>query len=184
MLPAVMPPPETCQDEAPHEAGTADDFAAALDAKMRRHNENLHGHLLAWAELLDGAGWCVALRMDADGCWTSKRAGRFLVEKLPPSPTWSGLAQVLAKEVTTTVELSERVAIWNGNQREAFQPATVLTRREGEVMAWLRQGKTCPEIAVILGLSQRTVEKHVSNIYRKTGVSTRSAAILNRGYQP
>lgn len=161
-----------------------DEFAAVLDAKMRRRNALMHEYTHAWAELLDAAGWCVALRVDRDGCWTSTRARRFLAEKPAVSPTWNGLALALAKEAPTIVELSERVAIWNGNLGEISQAAATLTRREVEVMEWLRQGKTCSEIAVILGLSHRTVEKHISNIYRKTGVSTRAAAILNREYQP
>ncbi len=183
MLTSVIPPPESCRNGTPPDREIADGFAAALDAKMQRRNEHLHEHILAWAELLDAAGWCVALRMDADGCWISDRAGRFLANDPGIFPTWSGLALVLAKEAPVTLEWSERVAIWCGNDGEIPLPEATLTRRESEVMEWLRQGKTCPEIAVILGLSHRTVEKHVSNIYRKTGVSSRSAMILNRGNQ-
>lgn len=174
---------KSSRDETSAALGMADDFAAALDAKMQRGNEHLHEHILAWAELLDAAGWCVALRMDADGCWISDRAGRFLANDPGIFPTWSGLALVLAKEAPVTLEWSERVAIWCGNDGEIPLPEATLTRRESEVMEWLRQGKTCPEIAVILGLSHRTVEKHVSNTYRKTGVSSRTAMILNRGHQ-
>lgn len=184
MLTTIISSPESCRDETPAELEIIDGFAAAIDAKMRRHNGNLHDQVVAWAELLDGAGWCVALRVDADGCWTSRLARQFLADDSGVSPTWSSLTLVLAREAPVTVELSERVAIWNGNQGEIPLPDVALTRRESELMGWLRQGKTCPEIAVILGLSHRTVEKHVSNIYRKTGVSTRSEAILNWGYQP
>lgn len=183
MLTAVISPPKSRRNETPQERKMADEFAAALDAKMQRRNEHLHEHILAWAELLDAAGWCVALRLDADECWISDRAGRFLANDPGIFPTWSGLALVLAKEAPVTLEWSERVAIWCGNDGEIPLPEATLTRRESEVMEWLRQGKTCPEIAVILGLSLRTVEKHVSNIYRKTGVSSRTAMILNRGHQ-
>lgn len=51
-----------------------------------------------------------------------------------------------------------------------------LTRREAEVLAWVAQGKTNDAIATILGLSPRTVEKHVENLLRKLGVETRTAA--------
>ena len=182
MLTAIISSPKSSWDETPADLEIVDEFTAALDAKMQRRNALMHEYTQAWAELLDAAGWCVALRVEVDDCWTSLRARRFLAEGPPVSPTWSGLALVLAKRVPTTLELSERVAIWNGNRDEIPQLAATLTRREVEVLGWLREGKTCPEIAMILGLSHRTVEKHISNIYRKTGVSTRAAAILNRAY--
>jgi DNA-binding CsgD family transcriptional regulator len=53
-----------------------------------------------------------------------------------------------------------------------------LTRRESEVSHWLRQGKTGPEISLILGCAVRTVEKHVANLYRKLGVHDRASLIL------
>ena len=53
-----------------------------------------------------------------------------------------------------------------------------LTRREFEVASWLSQGKTNPEIGVILGLSTRTVEKHMERILQKFGVENRATAAL------
>lgn len=53
-----------------------------------------------------------------------------------------------------------------------------LTPREAEVLYWLAQGKSNPDIATILGASVRTVHKHVENIFRKLGLETRSAAAL------
>lgn len=52
-----------------------------------------------------------------------------------------------------------------------------LTSREREVFRWMREGKRNGEIAVILGLSVRTIEKHVENILRKTASETRGAAV-------
>lgn len=51
-----------------------------------------------------------------------------------------------------------------------------LTPRERQVMQWLTQGKRDREIAIILGLSPRTVEKHVCHIFEKLNVETRTAA--------
>jgi DNA-binding CsgD family transcriptional regulator len=51
-----------------------------------------------------------------------------------------------------------------------------LTRREAEALAWLAGGKSNIEIAAILGLSPRTVAKHLERIYRKLGVESRTAA--------
>jgi len=51
-----------------------------------------------------------------------------------------------------------------------------LTTRESEVLSWLSKGKTNRDIAQILGLSPRTVDKHLEQIYAKLGVENRTAA--------
>ncbi len=52
-----------------------------------------------------------------------------------------------------------------------------LSAREADVMDWLSQGKSNPDIGVILGISQHTVRKHPENIFRKLGVENRTAAV-------
>ena len=56
----------------------------------------------------------------------------------------------------------------------AFQ----FTPRESEIAIWLAEGKSNPEIAAILGLSPRTVEKNVEKILEKLEVENRTAAAL------
>jgi DNA-binding CsgD family transcriptional regulator len=51
-----------------------------------------------------------------------------------------------------------------------------LSGREAEVMAWVAEGKTNAETATILGLSRRTVDKHLEHVFAKLGVETRMAA--------
>jgi len=53
-----------------------------------------------------------------------------------------------------------------------------LTPRESDVLAWLGKGKTNRDIAEILGMSPRTVNKHLEHIFVKLGVETRSAAAV------
>lgn len=53
-----------------------------------------------------------------------------------------------------------------------------LTPRETEVLSWLAKGKTNRDIADILGMSPRTVNKHLEHIFEKLGVETRSAAAV------
>lgn len=51
-----------------------------------------------------------------------------------------------------------------------------LTPREREVLAWAAQGKSDAAIAIILGMSARTVEKHMEHICAKLAVENRTAA--------
>jgi len=53
-----------------------------------------------------------------------------------------------------------------------------LTPRAAEALLWLAQGKTNPDIARILGVTESTVKKHVQEMFDKMGVETRGAAIL------
>lgn len=51
-----------------------------------------------------------------------------------------------------------------------------LTPREAEVLSWIAKGKTNRDIGDILGISARTVNKHLEHIFEKLGVETRAAA--------
>jgi len=63
--------------------------------------------------------------------------------------------------------------------RDAMAPEpapSLLTPREIDVARLLVEGKTNPEIAEALFISERTVQSHVANIMAKLGVSSRTAA--------
>src|SRR5690606_41009096 len=53
-----------------------------------------------------------------------------------------------------------------------------LTPREAEALSWVAQGKNNVEIGMILGVSARTVQKHLEHIFQKMGVESRTAATL------
>ena len=53
-----------------------------------------------------------------------------------------------------------------------------LTPREREVLHWVVEGKTNPEIGIILGTSWRTVRKQLESIFQKLNVETRTAAAM------
>jgi DNA-binding NarL/FixJ family response regulator len=60
--------------------------------------------------------------------------------------------------------------------------ATVLTQREREVRALIEKGVPDKLIATKLEISVKTVEKHVSSLFRKFGVHNRTelAALVRR----
>lgn len=53
-----------------------------------------------------------------------------------------------------------------------------LSARETEVAGWLAEGKSNPEIAIILHVHVRTVEKHMERILEKLGVENRTTAAV------
>jgi DNA-binding CsgD family transcriptional regulator len=53
-----------------------------------------------------------------------------------------------------------------------------LSQREVEVLQLVAQGKTNKEIGMILGISARTAQVHISHIYAKIGVGNRTSAVM------
>jgi DNA-binding response OmpR family regulator/DNA-binding CsgD family transcriptional regulator len=57
-----------------------------------------------------------------------------------------------------------------------------LTARESEVLIWIAKGKSNRDIGEILGLSSRTVNKHLEQIYVKLGVENRASAAVKAAH--
>ncbi len=71
----------------------------------------------------------------------------------------------------------ERVALFEKGGDFPALRTLGLTGREATILGWTAKGKTNQDIASILGISRRTVEKHVERIYEKLGVETKIAAV-------
>lgn len=66
-----------------------------------------------------------------------------------------------------------------GGEEATLKRRFSVTSREAEVLLWIARGKSNRDIGDILGLSPRTVNKHLETIFTKLGVENRaSAAIL------
>jgi DNA-binding CsgD family transcriptional regulator len=101
-----------------------------------------------------------------------------------------GLAcRALGDDDTAQLELEEARRVFEdlGAAPDLFRVVTLLgatdgsrpgglSPREVEVLRLVANGRTNRDIATELVISERTVDRHVSNIYTKIGVSTRSAA--------
>ena len=53
----------------------------------------------------------------------------------------------------------------------------MLTTRQIECLAWVREGKSSADIGVILGLSRHTVDEHLTAACDRLGVRTRTQAV-------
>jgi DNA-binding NarL/FixJ family response regulator len=99
-----------------------------------------------------------------------------IVSRVPASgerPVEFALIGPLAEdEFLLRVMLQDR-----GSDITRLQARVKLTRREAEVLLWLARGKSNRDIAQILEVSYRTIDKHLEQIYPKLGVETRTAAV-------
>lgn len=57
-------------------------------------------------------------------------------------------------------------------------PTPILSRREREILTWCAKSKSNSIIAELLGISAKTVDFHLANIFRKLGVNSRILAVL------
>ena len=60
-----------------------------------------------------------------------------------------------------------------------LESALGLTPRGAEVLLWVAQGKSNPEVAAILGAAEKSVKVHFGHIFEKLGVDNRHAASLS-----
>ena len=63
-----------------------------------------------------------------------------------------------------------------GSDQTVLKRKLLVTEREAEVLLWIAHGKSNRDIAEILSLSPRTVNKHLEQIYAKLGVENRTSA--------
>ncbi|HWM16423.1 MAG TPA: LuxR C-terminal-related transcriptional regulator [Microbacterium sp.] len=127
---------------------------SAAEAALRRHSELLQSLVDDIEPSLESIARRVrdAARLIADA-GSSYESGQPRVERAIPNAT------------------SERA-----DAAQARSPLLHLTRREIETLGLLAQGLSNKEIAGLMWLSDRTVERHITSLYRKIGVARRSEA--------
>ena len=140
---------------------------------------------------LDGHGVLQALQQDAG---LARIPFIFLTAKGEKDDLRSGMnlgaddyltKPVANKDLATAIEARLRRAELQAHREfrpdfSSFEPLLTfgLTPRAAETLLWLSQGKTNPDIATILGITESTVKKHVQEIFEKLGVETRGAATV------
>ena len=134
----------------------------------------LHDALDAWLEVgapyeaaqvrVLIAGACRQLG-DRDRAGLECDAAREVFDALGATPALARLDQLLGEDA----------AAGGGRARPVSVPRPV-TDREREVLRLVASGRTNREIATELSISERTVERHLGNIFTKLDVSNRAAA--------
>lgn len=168
---------------------SAENGRAGLEA-VHRENPDLVLCDVMMPEL-DGYGVLQALRQDRE---TAAVPFVFLTAKGEKADLRSGMNLGADDYLTKPVAKADLLSAINARLKRfremaptGFAPdfssskpleALGLTPRVAEVLLWVAQGKTNPEIGTILGISEWTVKKHVLEIFDTLGVETRTAAAL------
>lgn len=113
------------------------------------------------AENTDTAIIMLSMEDDNDIIYACKSAGvmGYLIKNLSSDELLEAIEQV---------SLGIPVFMWGTEKRAGFEkPADLLSKREKEIVHWVRNGLTSQEIAAKLFLSVYTVDTHRRNILRK-----------------
>jgi NarL family two-component system response regulator LiaR len=89
------------------------------------------------------------------------------------------LCRAIKAAAAGQVQLSPQAAARLMREVRAPESPETLTDRETEVLRLLAQGRANKEIARELGIGEKTVKTHVSNILAKLGVQSRTQAALH-----
>lgn len=151
-------------------------FLAALSPIATAHHERLDGsgyHRGVTAAAMSKAARLLAA---ADAChaMAEPRPHRLALSPDQVADALSnevGAGRLDADAVAAVLEVS-------GHRAPRLERPAGLTEREAQVIGLLARGLQTKQIAHSLGISVKTADRHVQNVYRKIGVSTRAAATV------
>ena len=83
-----------------------------------------------------------------------------------------------AGQISSSEHLLRVTEVVGGSPSDILRKSFDLTGREAEVLTWIANGKSNKEIAAILEMSPRTVNKHLDRIFGKLGVENRTSAAV------
>lgn len=107
-------------------------------------------------------------------------ASGYLLKTAPVSELVKAIHEVHEGQSALDPAVARKVVqqLTGGGRQKPQETYELLTEREQEVLELLAEGKTNKEIAEALIISDRTVQTHLSNIFSKMGVGSRTEAVL------
>ncbi|HEX9618001.1 MAG TPA: response regulator transcription factor [Anaerolineales bacterium] len=110
------------------------------------------------------------------GLLASGAAGYLIKEEVPETIIQAVRGVARGEQGWVSRRVAAKMTVWM--QMDSTKD-TELTEREVEVLRLVVAGKTNQEIGFALGISPRTVEKHVDSLYTKMGVNSRVEAAVS-----
>ena len=137
-----------------------------IDAARRIAALRQGSHVLIVSAYDDQQYVLEALRAGASG---------YLLKTAPSAELVNAVRAVASGATVLQAELSQRLTQRNSGQAgSSLEPS----RRELEILRLVAVGKPNKEIAGDMGISARTVEGHLNNLFAKLGVSSRTEALV------
>ena len=151
-------------------------FLAALARVAAAHHERLDGSGYH-------RGFAAATLTRPQRLLAAADAYHAMTEPRPHRPALSAeqAAELLARDASAGLfdpDAAAAVLVAAGQIVPRIARPAGLTDREAQIVALLARGLQTKQVAVTLGISAKTADRHVQNAYAKLGVSTRAAATL------
>ncbi len=102
-------------------------------------------------------------------------AGYLIKEEVPEAIIEAVRGVARGEKGWVSRRVAAQISNWMGNGR---QERSGITAREMQVLEAVVAGKTNQEIGLSLGISEKTVEKHLEGIFAKLGVASRVEAAV------
>jgi len=102
----------------------------------------------------------------------------YILKDCAPEDLASAIRAVHAGDTIMSPDIAKKTMTTFEGIRSSTELAPSLTERELEVIKALAQGKSNKEIARDLGISEKTIRNHASNIYRKLHIFDRTQAVI------
>jgi NarL family two-component system response regulator LiaR len=118
--------------------------------------------------------------LDDDKLFPAVRAGAagYLLKDVQPDELVTAIRKVAAGEALLHPAAAARLMAELAADGERRDPRTLLTNREREVLELVARGMPNKLIARELGISEKTVKTHMSNVLAKLGLTDRTQAAL------
>jgi DNA-binding response OmpR family regulator/DNA-binding CsgD family transcriptional regulator len=179
-------------------------LAEEVLARIKVHSQNARLTMSAQSALDHAGQYIICINSGGELQWATPHVHRLVSAAThPEAELWQQLGQQLSAWLARSGEQREPLLLtcfgapmqahYGGEHQsgqflirlvaaaEARQPDKLrdklnITKRESEVLFWVSFGKTNWEIAQILTMSPRTVNKHLEQLFKKIGVDNRTAA--------
>jgi DNA-binding response OmpR family regulator/DNA-binding CsgD family transcriptional regulator len=159
-------------------------------ARIRVHLDNARAALRTRAALDAAGGFLLAANEAGALLWCTPQAEARLAAaiadfsqpnfKIPDGLVMRQGERLLEFTLIGSIGAGEklyRLSESGGGQEENFLRGTFgLSARESEVLLWIARGKPNKDVSDILGISPRTVNKHLEQVFTKLGVENRASA--------
>ena len=142
---------------------------SGLQAIHEIHAANADIRILIFTSFSDGEKIIAGIKAGAIG---------YLIKDSTPQELFNAIRSAAQGKpaLNDLIGLSLLHQIQHNQQNDV--PSTNLTEREVEILRWMAQGMSNPEIAEKACITEGTVRSHVSNLLSKLGLQNRAQAVI------
>jgi DNA-binding NarL/FixJ family response regulator len=109
-----------------------------------------------------------AIKNGADG---------YILKKTNPQKILDAIQQVFDGGAALTPMVAKQVLSFFKDEKKEQEQASILTKREQEILTCIVSGLTNDKIAAMLFISTQTVRNHIKNIYEKLHVHSKAQVV-------